>query len=63
MRVATVLDEGSVRVGVVVGGPDDELRVHLLDPGVTVLDLLRAGTLLEAGADAAALLAPAGTRV
>ena len=52
MRVASVLDEGTVRVGVVVGGPDDELAVHLLDPGTTVLDLLRAGTLLEAGADA-----------
>ncbi len=52
MRIATVLDEGAVRVGVVVGGPDDELRVHLLDAGVTVLDLLRAGTLLDAGADA-----------
>jgi 2-keto-4-pentenoate hydratase/2-oxohepta-3-ene-1,7-dioic acid hydratase in catechol pathway len=52
MRIASVLDEGSVRVGVVVGGPDDELGVHLLDPGATVLDLLRAGTLPEAGTDA-----------
>ena len=52
MRVATVLDDGAVRVGVVVGGPDDELRVHLLDPGVTVLDLLRSGSLEAAGRDA-----------
>jgi 2-keto-4-pentenoate hydratase/2-oxohepta-3-ene-1,7-dioic acid hydratase in catechol pathway len=51
MRIATVLlpDSGSVRVGRVV---DD--HVHLLDAGPTVLDLLRAGTLLQAGEDALA---------
>ena len=51
MRIASVLDDGSVRVGV-VEGPDDELRVHLLDPGVTVLELLRSGSLEAAARDA-----------
>ena len=49
MRIASVLrpDDAAVRVGVVV---DD--HVHVLDSAVTVLDLLRSGSLLEAGADA-----------
>ncbi|MDL5156337.1 fumarylacetoacetate hydrolase family protein [Actinomycetospora termitidis] len=48
MRIATaLLDDGSVRVGRVV---DD--AVHLLDAPTTVLDLLRDGTLLDAGRDA-----------
>ncbi|GLZ45138.1 hydroxylase [Actinomycetospora sp. NBRC 106375] len=52
MRLATVLADGTARVGIVV---DD--HVHLLDTAVTMLDLLRAGTLPEAGRDA--LSAPA----
>ncbi|WP_018334654.1 fumarylacetoacetate hydrolase family protein [Actinomycetospora chiangmaiensis] len=56
MRIATVVlpDAGSARVGRVVGDPAD--AVHVLDAPDTVLDLLRAGTLLEAGE--AALSAP-----
>ncbi len=50
MRVASVLRDGVVRVGVVVGDLAD--HVHVLDSPVTVLDLLRSGSLLEAGADA-----------
>ena len=54
MRIASVLlpDDRAVRVGVVVGDPAD--RVHLLGSAVTVLDLLRSGSLLEAGRDALA---------
>ncbi len=48
MRIATVLAEGTARVGVVEGEPGDE-RVHLLGPGTTLLDLLRSGGLDEAG--------------
>ncbi|MEJ2860411.1 fumarylacetoacetate hydrolase family protein [Actinomycetospora flava] len=55
MRVASVLHDGAHKVGVVVGDPAD--RVHLLDTTVTMLDLLRSGTLLDAGRDA--LAAPA----
>ncbi|MFC5063601.1 fumarylacetoacetate hydrolase family protein [Actinomycetospora atypica] len=47
MRIASVLHDDAVRVGVVV---DD--HVHVLDSAVTVLDLLRSGSLLEAGTDA-----------
>jgi 2-keto-4-pentenoate hydratase/2-oxohepta-3-ene-1,7-dioic acid hydratase in catechol pathway len=51
MRVATVLAEGTARVGVVEGDAGDE-RVHLLDGAATVLDLLRTGDLAAAGQDA-----------
>ncbi len=45
MRFATVADAaGTVRCGVVDGD-----RLHRCPPGTTVLDLLRAGTLTEAG--------------
>ena len=47
MRVASVLVDGVVRVGVVEGD-----GVHLLDRPVTVLDLLRSGDLTAAGRDA-----------
>ncbi|MDD7938921.1 fumarylacetoacetate hydrolase family protein [Actinomycetospora lutea] len=47
MKIATALADGSARVGVVVGD-----HIHLLDGPVTVLDLLRSGTLLDAGRDA-----------
>ena len=47
MRVASVLHDGVVRVGVVEGE-----GVHLLDRPVTVLDLLRSGDLMAAGRDA-----------
>ncbi|GAA4908389.1 2-keto-4-pentenoate hydratase/2-oxohepta-3-ene-1,7-dioic acid hydratase in catechol pathway [Actinomycetospora succinea] len=47
MRIASVLADGSLRVGVVV---DD--HVHLLDRPVTVLSLLQEGTLLDAGREA-----------
>ncbi|MHC1560272.1 fumarylacetoacetate hydrolase family protein [Actinomycetospora sp. C-140] len=47
MKIASTLHDGTARVGVVV---DD--HVHVLSGAATVLDLLRDGTLLEAGADA-----------
>jgi 2-keto-4-pentenoate hydratase/2-oxohepta-3-ene-1,7-dioic acid hydratase in catechol pathway len=47
MKIASVLHDGSARVGVVV---DD--HVHLLDRPVTVLELLRTGHLTAAGRDA-----------
>ncbi len=47
MRVASVLVDGVVRVGVVEGD-----GVHLLDRPVTVLDLLRSSDLTAAGRDA-----------
>ncbi|MDD7921766.1 fumarylacetoacetate hydrolase family protein [Actinomycetospora callitridis] len=47
MRIASVLHDGVVRVGVVEGD-----GVHLLDRPVTVLDLLRSGDLTAAGRDA-----------
>ena len=47
MRVASVVADGEVRVGVVSGE-----GVHLLDRPVTVLDLLRSGELLAAGREA-----------
>ncbi|GAA4894230.1 fumarylacetoacetate hydrolase family protein [Actinomycetospora straminea] len=56
MKIASVLHEGSHRVGVVVDDGGDQ-RVHLLDRSVTVLELLQAGALLDAGRDA--LSAPA----
>lgn len=47
MRVASVLVDGVVRVGIVEGD-----GMHLLDRPVTVLDLLRSGDLTAAGRDA-----------
>jgi 2-keto-4-pentenoate hydratase/2-oxohepta-3-ene-1,7-dioic acid hydratase in catechol pathway len=44
MRFVTYLDDGLDRVGVL-----DDDQVHPLDPGATMLDLLRVGTLREAG--------------
>ncbi|GAA4791330.1 fumarylacetoacetate hydrolase family protein [Actinomycetospora chlora] len=51
MKVASVRHEGAERVGVVVDDGGGQ-RVHLLDRPVTVLDLLRSGTLLDAGEEA-----------
>ncbi len=56
MRFVTYLEDDGDRVGVL--GEDDQ--VHALDPGATMLDLLRRGTLLEAGENA--LRAPAVIR-
>jgi 2-keto-4-pentenoate hydratase/2-oxohepta-3-ene-1,7-dioic acid hydratase in catechol pathway len=45
MRFITYADERGDRVGVL----DQDAQVHALSPGVTMLDLLRAGTLRDAG--------------
>jgi 2-keto-4-pentenoate hydratase/2-oxohepta-3-ene-1,7-dioic acid hydratase in catechol pathway len=47
MRFVTYTEEGGDRVGVL-----DDGQVHALAPGVTMLDLLRRGTLREAGEQA-----------
>lgn len=56
MRFVTYLESGGDRVGVL----DEAERVHALASGVTMLDLLRRGTLREAGESA--LRAPAAIR-
>jgi hypothetical protein len=44
MRIATVAHDGATRVGLVEGGIGDE-RIHLLDGGAALLDLVRSGDL------------------
>jgi 2-keto-4-pentenoate hydratase/2-oxohepta-3-ene-1,7-dioic acid hydratase in catechol pathway len=56
MRFVTYLEDDGDRVGVLAG--DD--RVHAFAPGVTMLELLRRGALLEAGENA--LRDPAAVR-
>src|SRR3954452_9013713 len=54
MRFVTYAEDDGDRVGVLENG-----QVHPLSPGVTMLDLLRSGTLREAGEQARSAPAPA----